>query len=288
MNFRDLYNSTEDSDIKIKCGKKLINAHKLILKHGSPVLKAAFNSKMKEVSADVYEFKDHDDEVSVEIVIKYMYGVPVDFNNIAWSVRVQVLRFADRLGMIGLFREIVSKPIPAGVSAAEVVKLAHMFNSETLFAASVGVFLRNTKNADGVTPTLVTEAESMLVLDETEYKLFRRQWLLTHESPYHLLFTDCMWCHNTQENPEKKLDTFITDIPLTNFTDNQLTDAAEFPVIEDQPALVHALICMSRRVKKPNSVDDLIWETISEAVDLPPIPANTRNIMRGEVKSQKK
>jgi len=67
-----LFTSQEYSDVKVKCGEKEFNCHKIILSSRSPVFKTMLELDMKEKQTGRIEIKDMNLEV-FEDLLKYIY-----------------------------------------------------------------------------------------------------------------------------------------------------------------------------------------------------------------------
>jgi len=67
-----LFTSQEHSDVKVKCGEKEFNCHKIILSSRSPVFKAMLELNMKENQTGRIEIKDMNLDV-FEDMLKYIY-----------------------------------------------------------------------------------------------------------------------------------------------------------------------------------------------------------------------
>ena len=66
--FGNLFNSKEMSDVQIKCGDQIVDAHQLVLSTRSPVFQRMFQAEMKEKENGQVDIKDLKPEVVSEML----------------------------------------------------------------------------------------------------------------------------------------------------------------------------------------------------------------------------
>ena len=72
-NYNQLFLSKEMSDVQIKCGDQILDAHQLVLSTRSPVFQRMFQAEMKEKENGQVDIKDLKPEVVYEM-LKFIYS----------------------------------------------------------------------------------------------------------------------------------------------------------------------------------------------------------------------
>jgi hypothetical protein len=243
MNFANLYNDPTDSDIKIKVGDKLIHAHKVFLKNGSAMLKGGLSTYMKEYSTGVFEFPDRD-PTAVETAIKWMYGVDISASYSAGEY-VEMLSIAHYLQMDALLKKLLNGFIPNDILISELIQLAYLYDSETLYARIVSRCQQRSKTVDD----RITVAKELAELDIDEYTEFRNHCINDKLPTFTLFLYDCHYTaanSETQSEAMEIMNRFISNIMFDKMDEQCLALCLDLPVVRDSPIFTHMLLCISR------------------------------------------
>lgn len=79
--FETFFESGEFSDVKLCCGRKVLDAHKFILESRSPVFSAMFKNDMKEKNNNKVVLKEITFE-TLRLMIRYLYTSKIDENDL--------------------------------------------------------------------------------------------------------------------------------------------------------------------------------------------------------------
>jgi hypothetical protein len=237
MNFKNLYDNPEDSDIIIKVGDKNIYAHKIILKHASPVLKAGLSGVFKETDEGCFEMVDHT-PAAVKTALKYAYGFTISCYGMNAIEYFDTLATANYLEMKPLLNDIIMGPIPDDAELVHIIQCAYLYDSEDLMKRAVMICEKNIKK-EGIVKTTENFAE----LGVNEYKLFREKWI--NYKPMHLLCAlDCYYSDiNADSEVEKTnmLALFIPDIRFHEIHPDALKTLFNAPIIKNSDVIKHLL-----------------------------------------------
>nr|XP_015927714.1 speckle-type POZ protein B-like [Parasteatoda tepidariorum] len=135
QDIRTLFSDKSTSDVQMKVGEEILQAHRSILSARSPVFRAMFKPDMVEGKAEIVEIKDVNTE-AFKSLINYIYCDEIDQldyekakNLLIVADLYEVLRLKDMCASI-LMSEITDK------NAVEIVSLAETYshNGLKLFA----------------------------------------------------------------------------------------------------------------------------------------------------------
>lgn len=236
MDFQDLYDNKEDSDIIIKIGTKIIYAHKIILKKKSAMFRS--NTLWKENQTGVFEFSSCDPQ-AIEVAIKWIYGIKTNILNT--DAFCEIISIANYLQMTDFLNELTTGPIPSSVTFIDLIQLSRLYNSQLLMNRALNKCKSELKSVDKIAELICKN------LSIDEYEAFRSQWIIKCYSPYALFFFDCRFASaNSDSHLEavEVLNRFIPSISFHTLNASSLKSIQEFPIIRDAPAIKHILSCL--------------------------------------------
>ncbi|XP_042910111.1 speckle-type POZ protein [Parasteatoda tepidariorum] len=147
--FRNLFNSGQNSDIMIRTVDKDISAHKFVLSVRSPVFAAMFGQDMVENQTGIVDIADMDGQ-TLHAFLEFVYTGTV--KNMDFDLAKNLMFVAEKYQVPSLVDECASflKSNLTVENACEIIMIADLFNREVLKSYSLN-FIKF--NADKILPT---------------------------------------------------------------------------------------------------------------------------------------
>lgn len=238
MDFKDLFDNPEYSDITIKLEHGSLNAHRIVLSRGSEVFKRLLKSRMAEAIEGVITFPDHSDEI-IRVVVAFLYGIKPAISTLSSDNWVKLLHFAHYIEASQLVDQTVQNP-PADFAPSAFIILGDQLDMPILTSKGIRKFFmaKEKKSHESI--------EDMCSLDWDVYSRMHKQWLDQRFDPWTLLELDCHFCaeNSTGNDGVELLTRFIVHIEVSQFTYSQLLECLQFPIIMESQLLSHLFMNM--------------------------------------------
>ena len=250
FNVVDLYNDSEDSDVKIELNSgEAIHAHRIILKRGSDMCRRLFSNKMLESTTGVIKFPEHPDDVVIAL-IKFLYGVAIAPSQMDFSDWIGLFNFANYLQVTPLIN-FLDLNYPDNPPMDELIELAWSMDRPVLMCNSVINFIELYN--DECRGQDMTIGDQIASINFEAYKQFRRAWIESGSDQCLLFELDCHYtainCDVVGEKIEM-LNVLIPNIQFDKFHSCELELCKTFPLVCEIPAIKHLIGMISGQGKK--------------------------------------